>query len=259
MRLLFIRHGDPDYANDSLTERGKKEAELLSEYLESVPIDHIFFSPYGRAHKTAEYTLRKKGMEGVCLDWLREFDSVIDLNAHPELKEAYAQSELYLDENGQYMARIPWDMLPGYLKDHEELLDTDRWQNSDILSKSSLLDVYNNKASNMDALLEQYGYQRNGAVYDVTASSHLTLAFFTHYGTTCALLSHLLHIPLYSLWAYACSAPSSITEVVTEERETGTAVFRMLKFGAVPHLEISHMEPSFAARFAECYEDKERH
>ena len=30
MRLLIIRHGDPDYEKDSLTEKGWWEAELLS-------------------------------------------------------------------------------------------------------------------------------------------------------------------------------------------------------------------------------------
>ncbi len=29
MKLLFIRHGDPDYTIDSLTEKGWKEAEFL--------------------------------------------------------------------------------------------------------------------------------------------------------------------------------------------------------------------------------------
>ena len=259
MKLLFIRHGDPDYVNDCLTERGRTEAKLLSEYLDDLLIDQIFYSPYGRAQQTAEYTLKKKGMEGVCLDWLREFDSVIDLNANPQLKEAYASAELHKDENGKYADRIPWDMLPGYLKTHGELLDSGNWQNSDILLNSALMDVYNDKASRLDVLLEQYGYKRNGAVYDVVSSSHMTLAFFTHFGTTCALLSHLMHIPLYSLWQYSCSAPSSICELVSEEREAGTAVFRMLRFGATVHLERNHLQPSFSARFAECYEDKERH
>ena len=31
MRVLFIRHGDPDYANDTLTDRGRIEAKLLSD------------------------------------------------------------------------------------------------------------------------------------------------------------------------------------------------------------------------------------
>ena len=33
MRILIIRHGDPDYANDTLTEKGHREAKLLAEKL----------------------------------------------------------------------------------------------------------------------------------------------------------------------------------------------------------------------------------
>ena len=33
MRIVFIRHGDPDYAHDSLTENGKIEASLLAEHI----------------------------------------------------------------------------------------------------------------------------------------------------------------------------------------------------------------------------------
>lgn len=31
MRILLIRHGDPDYENDTLTEKGCREAELLAK------------------------------------------------------------------------------------------------------------------------------------------------------------------------------------------------------------------------------------
>ena len=34
MRLLFIRHGDPDYEHDSLTPKGEREAELLADKME---------------------------------------------------------------------------------------------------------------------------------------------------------------------------------------------------------------------------------
>ena len=33
MKLMIIRHGDPDYVHDSLTEKGWREAELLSEWI----------------------------------------------------------------------------------------------------------------------------------------------------------------------------------------------------------------------------------
>ena len=31
MHLIFIRHGDPDYSIDSVTEKGKCEIELLGK------------------------------------------------------------------------------------------------------------------------------------------------------------------------------------------------------------------------------------
>ena len=34
MRLLFIRHGDPDYVNDTLTEKGRIEARLLADTID---------------------------------------------------------------------------------------------------------------------------------------------------------------------------------------------------------------------------------
>ena len=36
MRLLFISHGDPDYENDTLTEKGVREAECLAKYIQKI-------------------------------------------------------------------------------------------------------------------------------------------------------------------------------------------------------------------------------
>ena len=38
MRLLFIRHGDPDYAVDGLTPTGRREAEFLIETINGFPM-----------------------------------------------------------------------------------------------------------------------------------------------------------------------------------------------------------------------------
>lgn len=35
MRLIFIRHGDPDYEHDDLTQKGKREVELLTKRVTS--------------------------------------------------------------------------------------------------------------------------------------------------------------------------------------------------------------------------------
>ena len=79
MRILFIRHGDPDYTIDSLTEQGKIEAELLSQKLSKMKIDYIYSSTLGRAIDTASYTLNKlkREADGV-YEWLKEFPPLIN-------------------------------------------------------------------------------------------------------------------------------------------------------------------------------------
>ena len=52
MRLLIVRHGDPDYSIDSLTEKGWKEAEYLSERLSKLDVKDFYVSPLGRAKDT---------------------------------------------------------------------------------------------------------------------------------------------------------------------------------------------------------------
>ena len=38
MKLLIVRHGDPDYDIDSLTEKGWKEVEYLSQKLSKLDV-----------------------------------------------------------------------------------------------------------------------------------------------------------------------------------------------------------------------------
>ena len=64
----------------------------------------------------------------------------------------------------------------------------------------------------------------------------------------------------FTLWNSLALAPTSVTELVTEERKKGIAYFRGLKVGDVSHLYAGGEEPSFAARFCEVYSNKaQRH
>ena len=57
MRILLIRHAEPDYTVDSLTPKGRVEAELLSRRMIRYDIRDFYVSPLGRARDTAAYTL----------------------------------------------------------------------------------------------------------------------------------------------------------------------------------------------------------
>ena len=65
MKLLFIRHGDPDYEIDSLTEKGWKEAALLAERVSQLEVKTFYVSPLGRARDTASLTLQKMNREAI--------------------------------------------------------------------------------------------------------------------------------------------------------------------------------------------------
>ena len=104
MKLLIVRHGEPDYATDSLTEKGKREVELLADRLCRLPIDRFYVSPLNRARETARATLERLGREAETLDWLEEFRArVIDPNT--------GRRSIAWDFTPQYWTRCPefWD------------------------------------------------------------------------------------------------------------------------------------------------------
>ena len=50
MRLIFIRHAEPDYSIDSLTEKGWREAKLLAERTKRWKVDEFYCSPLGKGY-----------------------------------------------------------------------------------------------------------------------------------------------------------------------------------------------------------------
>ena len=74
MLLYIIRHGDPIYETDSLTEKGKLQAEQVGKRMLDAGIDRIFTSPMGRAKMTAEPACRMLGLDYTVEDWAHEVE-----------------------------------------------------------------------------------------------------------------------------------------------------------------------------------------
>ena len=89
-------------------------------------------------------------------------------------------------------------------------------------------------------------------------SDQCTECFFCHFAISCVLLSHLWNVSPFVLWHGLVLAPTSVTEVVTEEREQGIAYFRGTKVGDISHLYAGGEEPAFAARFCEVYSNEDQ-
>ena len=101
MRILIIRHGDPDYENDTLTEKGWREAGLLAERMKNEKIDRILISSLGRARDTARPSEEALGMKGEVCEWLQEF-------SYATVSLPYAKEPL-----------ICWDLLPEFANTKE--------------------------------------------------------------------------------------------------------------------------------------------
>lgn len=241
MRLIIIRHGDPDYERDSLTEKGWREAELLSERISKLELRDIYVSPLGRAKDTASFTLRKMNRTAVEYDWLREFPPQI---RRPDVKDRKILS---------------WDWLPEDWTADARYFDMHMWCETEIMREGRVGEAYRYVTENFDALLAEHGYVREGRMYRAERPNRDTLAFFCHFGLECVLLSHLMNVSPMVLWHGVCVAPTGVTTVYTEERRPGRVSFRAAGIGDTSHLYAAGEEPAFSARFCETYDSDERH
>lgn len=210
MRILIIRHGEPDYENDSLTEKGRLEAESLVKRTVSEDISEIYSSPMGRAKMTAMPTAKALQLEIVEKAWLHEYiqhlpDHSCPWSLHPS----------------------EWTAMPCSYR--QDWMDFTPWKDSEIP------EAYAGTCRGLDTLLEEQGYIRNRenpAVFDFIGDSpnRKTIAFFCHMGLGTSLLSYFLNIPLPQVWHTFYMAPSSVTSVCFETRHGSEKV-------AFPRLE----------------------
>ncbi len=244
MKLYFIRHGDPDYEKDSLTERGFREARLLADYLYKTGflIDHCYVSPLGRAKDTARFTLDRLKLKATEQEWLREFPSRIQRPDRADKK------------------MICWDWLPQDWTVEEGFYSYEHWMENERMREGGVDEEYERVTASFDALLKKHGYVKDGRIFRAEKPNNESIVFFCHFGVTCVMLSYLLNISPMSLWHGFVAAPSSVTKVVSEERRRGIASFRVVEYADTTHLKASGVEPAPAARFCECFDNlNERH
>lgn len=247
MRIIFIRHGDPDYQNDALTEKGIREARLLSERVAKWEgISQFYCSPLGRAKQTASYSLEKARRKAITYDWLKEFSYFID--------------DPVTGRHG-----VPWDFMPEYWTQIPQMYDKEGWKETAIYrSNPELLPAYGDVCAGLDNLLNAYGYKRHNNYY-VTAHKDTegcetsgcrqdTIVIFCHLGVTCMMMSHLLGVSPVILLHGFYLAPTSVTILSSEERMNGNAFFRVQVMGDTTHLIQGGESISAAGYFTEVFQ-----
>lgn len=108
MKIIMIRHGDPDYVKDFLTEKGEREAACLAKWIKQFDpeVDAYYVSPLGRAKETCRVCLEPLGKEATVLPWIEEYTG-----------RAFHPRKGYV--------RHAWDFYPGDWTKDEKLFSAD--------------------------------------------------------------------------------------------------------------------------------------
>ena len=236
MKLILVRHAEPDYTIDSLTPKGWREAELLSERLKTLQgVEGWYVSPLGRARDTASLTLKKVGAEAETLPWLAEF------RGRPTDPATGAP-------------HCAWDWPPRLYRAHEPLQRYESWTEDPLMATGNVDQVWRETQAGVDALLERHGYVPDGPVWRCAHNRRGAIVCFCHFGIAAAILGYLTRVSPVVLWQGFSMQPSSVTTLVTEERIRGEVVWRCMGLGDTSHLYAAREPISTAALFAEVYD-----
>jgi broad specificity phosphatase PhoE len=189
MRIIFVRHGEPDYEHDCLTKTGRHQAAAVAERLSCEGITAIYSSPNGRARETAEYTARWLGLPVMILDYMHEVSW-----GGPGIPEA----------------GHPWT-LSDWMIDREDFdFYTLDWRNHPYFAGNTALQYYDLIAEKIDTLLLSHGYRHEKRRFLCETGKDETIALFSHGGSGACALSHLLALP----FPYVCTVlPYEFTSV----------------------------------------------
>lgn len=196
MLLYLIRHGEPDYVTDTLTEDGWKQAHLVSRRLAESGLDEIHTSPMGRARLTAQPTAEKLGLEVIIEPWAYELGD--------ECQTTYPDGKL----------KLPSTLPPEYLHQpaFRKLDSIEGLRQIPGLNDSQLADRFEMISTGVDAMVEKHGFHRNEeGSYDVLKPSDRHVALFCHAGMMRVILAHLLNLPFHLLEASSMCHYTGIT------------------------------------------------
>ncbi|SER09469.1 probable phosphoglycerate mutase [Lachnospiraceae bacterium NE2001] len=215
MKLVFVRHGEPDYENDSLTENGVEQARKTAERLKNEGISAVYSSPMGRAMKTAFFTAELLGLTVEPLDFMHE----IDWDSHP------------------------WTTAFRLLTEKPEMMVGDGWRDSDYFRGDICLKYYDMIAQEFDRFLENFGLVRNGSLYEQTNHSEQTIALFAHGGSGAVMFSHLLNLSFPYVLTALPYGVCSVSILEFDAKIDGKVIPRLELFNDMNHLDNVKFEP----------------
>jgi len=202
MIIYFIRHADPDYANDCLTSKGLEQGKILSERFKNFKIDEVYYSPQGRAKQTGDFCMKYFNIKPEIKNWLREIE--------------------WGDLSGDaYSTASPWSKNDMMLETDHAYPKGDSWKTDPRVTGDRVVGDVEERIRCFDMFMEEHGLIRNNQGYNVTKdASDKTIVFFCHGGLSSVLISHLLNIPFWQFCAHFDIDVTGISKIMIDESKT---------------------------------------
>lgn len=200
MLFYYLRHGDPIYTPDGLTEKGKMQADALAKRLARVQFDEIYSSDSNRALLTAKPTCDALHKKPILLPWAneglawQEFTKVVDDRRYWLFLLSEAKKEFVSEE----MFALG-----------------DQWATHPVFDGTKAREGKERIDRETDAFFESLGYRhdRKNRCYEPIAPNEKKIAMFAHQGFGMVFLSSLLDIPYPEFSARFDLSHSSMTVI----------------------------------------------
>ena len=196
MRLIFVRHGHPNYEKNCLTDIGLRQARAAALRLRDEGIDAVYSSPFGRAVETAQCTADVLGLPVQICEFMHEM---------------YwgNQRGLPVFAGGQ-----PWEAALEMIRRGENVNDS-AWPRHPLFDNNDAAAEDQRIGKALDEWLRQFGYARDGLYYrcEGNANRQRTVALFSHGGSSSAAMAHLFNLPFPLFCAMAPIPFTGITVV----------------------------------------------
>lgn len=221
MYLYIIRHGDPDYEADTLTDLGMRQAELTAERLSVSGIDKIYSSPLGRAQKTAQYLADKLSLPVTVVDWARELGS--------DCKTTFP------DGIAKGIGTLPSSHLH-----NKKVLSMDEktfFTTVPGICDNNIYERYKEIGAGIDDLLHENGYKHtDDGFYEPVSPNNRHIALFCHGAMIRSILSRLTHIPYQYLACTFHENHCGVTVFHFDQNASSPFVPELISFGDIGHL-----------------------
>lgn len=194
MNLYLIRHAQPDYEHDTITDFGKQQAEKLADWLKDIQVDELYHSSMGRAGMTASYLAKKWNIQPKSIDWARE----VSWNNN---------------SRGNYDNLSPWALKDKLISKEQYYPEGETWKENPETRDDIFIKEYDERCKNLDLFLKEHGYERRNQLYKAVEPNDKTVVIVCHGGVISAWVSYLTNVPFYQYISHMGVDLTAVTKI----------------------------------------------